>query len=100
MPKNTEVSQASQGRQNKQLLEISGLKTTFQTFAEVIRALQGVDFTMSRGETLGMVGETGCGKSVTALSILRLLPGRSGKIADGKIVFEGSDLTDLTGRPP
>jgi len=95
MTENTEVSQASQGRQNKQLLEISGLKTTFQTFAGVVRALQGVDFTMSKGETLGMVGETGCGKSVTALSILGLLPGPSGKIADGKIVFEGSDLTDL-----
>ena len=96
MTKDPNATQAYQGGQSNQLLQISGLKTTFRTFAGVVKALQGIDLTMSKGETLGMVGETGCGKSVTALSILRLLPGASGKIVDGKIVFEGSDLTDLT----
>lgn len=87
---------ASQVRENSRLLEISGLKTTFRTFAGIVKALQGIDLKMSKGETLGLVGETGCGKSVTALSILRLLPGPSGKIVGGEIIFDGSSLTDLS----
>ena len=92
----TRKPSAFQGRKSSGLLEISGLKTTFRTFAGIVKALQGIDLKMSKGETLGLVGETGCGKSVTALSILRLLPGPSGKIVGGEIVFDGSNLIDLS----
>ena len=75
----------------KHLLNVRNLQTYFFTYSGVIRAVDGVTFTLSQGETLGIVGETGCGKSVTALSILRLVP-HPGKIVDGTIMFDGNDL--------
>lgn len=77
------------------LLEVSGLKTEFLTPDGVVRAVDGVDFTLHRGETLGIVGESGCGKSVTSLSVMRLLAKDTSRIAGGKILFEGRDLLTL-----
>jgi peptide/nickel transport system ATP-binding protein len=77
------------------LLEVDALRTHFFTVDGVTRAVDGVSFTVNAGETLGIVGESGCGKSVTALSILRLLPQRIGRIVGGRVMFEGQDLLDL-----
>ena len=78
------------------LLEIIGLKTQFKTRQGLVKAVDGVDLELRRGETFGLVGESGCGKSVTALSILRLLPKPAGRIAEGRILFDGRDLTELS----
>lgn len=80
---------------SENLLEIKNLKTNFYTEEGVVKAVDGVSFNMSTDEILGLVGETGCGKSVTALSILRLVR-PPGKILDGTILFDGVNLLDLT----
>ena len=74
------------------LLEVRDLVTAFDTDAGQVCAVDGVSFTVTRGKTLGIVGESGCGKSVTALSINRLLPKPMGKILGGQVIFEGMDL--------
>jgi len=76
------------------LLEIKDLHTSFHTLDGVVRAVDGIDFEVYQGETLGLVGESGCGKSVTALSILRLLRSPPAEIR-GRILFEGQNLLDL-----
>ena len=76
------------------LLEIRGLKTHFFTDDGVVRAVDGVSFPLGRGQVLGVVGESGCGKSVTALSVLRLVS-PPGRIVEGQILFEGRDLVAL-----
>lgn len=76
------------------LLEVSGLKTYFKDRKGLVPAVDGVDFTLRKGETLGIVGESGCGKSVTSMSILHLLP-LEGRIVDGTIRFKGRDITHL-----
>ncbi len=78
------------------LLEIDNLHTQFVTPAGVVRAVDGVSYSLRSGETLGVVGESGCGKSVTALSILRLIATPPGRIVEGAIRFEGTDLLKLT----
>jgi oligopeptide/dipeptide ABC transporter ATP-binding protein len=77
-------------------LEIDDLQTEFRTPAGIIRAVDGVSYTVRRGETLCVVGESGCGKSVTALSVLRLIASPPGRIAGGRIRFEGRDLLTLS----
>lgn len=77
------------------LLEVRNLKTYFFTEDGVVKAVDGVDFTVQRGEILGLVGESGCGKSVTSLSVMRLV-GVPGKIVDGEIFFEGRSLLELS----
>ena len=77
------------------LLEIEGLKTQFFTSAGTVKAVDGVSYTVEQGETVAVVGESGCGKSVTALSILRLIPWPPGRIVDGHIRFDNKDLLSL-----
>ena len=78
------------------LLEVDDLKTYFYTRDGVVRAVDGVSFTVHPGETLAIVGESGCGKSVTSLSILRLIASPPGKIVSGRLLFEGRDLLGLS----
>ncbi|MGX4774274.1 ABC transporter ATP-binding protein [Bradyrhizobium guangdongense] len=78
------------------LLEIKGLKTHFSTDDGILQAVDGVDITINKGETLCVVGESGCGKTVTAMSILKLIAMPPGRIAAGEIIFEGRDLVPLT----
>jgi len=77
------------------LIEVRGLRTTFDGEQGVVRAVDGVDFNLARGRTLGIVGESGCGKSVTALSIMRLVPQPPGRIDGGEVLFDGVDLLTL-----
>ena len=77
------------------ILEIRGLKTYFFTEAGVVRAVDGVDLVVKRGEVLGIVGESGCGKSVTSLSVMRLV-GQPGIVVDGEIIFDDEDLLKLS----
>ena len=77
------------------LLDVQGLKTYFFTRDGVVRAVDGVSFSVGRGETLAVVGESGCGKSVTSLSILRLIASPPGRTVEGRVVFEGRDLLAL-----
>ncbi len=77
------------------LLEIRDLKTEFHLEEGTARAVRGVNLTVPRRTTVGLVGESGCGKSVTALSILRLIPDPPGKIVSGSIVYHGQDLLKL-----
>lgn len=79
----------------KQILRVENLVTSFRTEYGVLRAVDGVSFSIEKGKTLGIVGESGCGKSVTSLSVMRLLPKPSGHIESGAILFDGMDLTQL-----
>ena len=79
----------------KQILKIENLKTYFDTFAGLVKAVDGVSIEVREGETLGLVGESGSGKSVTALSILRIVP-RPGKIIEGKIIYKEENLLTKT----
>ncbi len=74
------------------LLEVTDLQTHFRTEDGLVKAVNGVSFSVDKGETLGIVGESGSGKSVTSLSVMRLIPNPPGKIVGGKIVFDGEDL--------
>jgi ABC-type dipeptide/oligopeptide/nickel transport system, ATPase component len=73
------------------LLEVKNLQTHFPTRAGLVRAVDGVSFYVEKGELLGLVGESGCGKSITALSVMRLIS-QPGKIVGGEIIFDGEDL--------
>jgi peptide/nickel transport system ATP-binding protein len=77
------------------LLVICGLKTHFRTDEGMVRAVDGIDLSIGRGEALGVVGESGCGKSVTALTVLKLIQMPPGKIVDGQILWQGRDLVPL-----
>ena len=78
------------------LLEIEGLKTQFYTSAGTVKAVDGISYDVAAGETVAIVGESGCGKSVSAMSILRLIPDPPGKIVEGSIRFQGRDLLKIT----
>jgi peptide/nickel transport system ATP-binding protein len=79
----------------ERLLEIRGLKVQFATDDGMVRAVDGVDLSVDRGETLGVVGESGCGKTVTAMSVLKLIAMPPGRIVDGQILWRGRDLVPL-----
>jgi peptide/nickel transport system ATP-binding protein len=79
----------------ERLLEIKGLKTHFFTEEGVVRAVDGVDLHIDKGETLGVVGESGCGKTVTALSVMKLIPMPPGKIVEGQMLYGGRDLVTM-----
>ena len=94
-----ELIPASQRRPKRQrgdrpLLEVKGLRTSFYTRDGVVRAVDGIDFHVDRGEIMGLVGESGCGKSVTSLSIMRLIA-KPGRIEAGEIIFDGENLLTL-----
>jgi oligopeptide transport system ATP-binding protein len=78
------------------LLEVENLATHFETQDGVVKAVNGISYSLEEGEIVGIVGESGCGKSVHALSILRLVPSPPGNIVDGKVIFEGTDLLQLS----
>ncbi|HEY9152191.1 MAG TPA: ABC transporter ATP-binding protein [Anaerolineales bacterium] len=78
------------------LLDVQGLETTFKTPEGIVHAVNGVSFGLEEGETLGVVGESGCGKSVTMLSVLRLIASPPGKIVSGKAFFAGQDLLQMS----
>src|SRR6266849_6199270 len=78
------------------LLEVRDLKTHFFTQEGVVKAVDGVSYALAEGETLGLVGESGCGKSVSALSIMRLVPYPPGKTVGGEVIFDGQDLLKLS----
>jgi len=78
------------------LLDVQGLETTFKTPDGVLYAVNGVSFGLKEGETLGVVGESGCGKSVTMLSVLRLIPSPPGKVTEGKALFFDRDLLKMS----
>ena len=80
---------------NGKILTVKDLKTYFQTEDGVVKAVDGITFTLEKGETLGIVGESGSGKSVTNLSIMRLIPEPPGKIVSGTIIFDGVDVRKL-----
>ena len=86
------------------ILEVRNLHTHFHTESGVVRALEGVDFTLSRGQVLGVVGESGCGKSVTAQCIMNMVPSR-GRIVDGSVIYhqhngQGTEAVEITSLPP
>ena len=83
-------------RPGQHLLEIRGLKTHFATEDGMVHAVDGVDLAIDRGETLGVVGESGCGKTVTALSVLKLIATPPGRIVAGQILWRGRDLVPLS----
>ena len=80
---------------SQRLLDIRGLKTHFKTDDGWLHAVDGVDIAIDRGETVGVVGESGCGKSVTAMSVLKLVPMPPGRIVDGQILWQGRDIVPL-----
>ncbi|TCP29555.1 peptide/nickel transport system ATP-binding protein [Scopulibacillus darangshiensis] len=80
------------------LLNVKGLKTAFKNNNQRVSVVNGVDFGINKGEIVGIVGESGCGKSVTSLSIMRLLHDTTGDIQDGKVTFKGENLLDLSER--
>ena len=79
------------------LLDIRNLRTQFRTSAGVVKAVDGISYDVEEGETVAIVGESGCGKSVGAMSILRLIPDPPGKIVEGTIHFRGRNLLELGG---
>ena len=84
-----------QGEALPALLEVKGLKTHFFTEEGAVKAVDGVSYDLEDGETLGLVGESGCGKSVSALSLMRLIPSPPGKIVDGEVWFENRDILKI-----
>ena len=80
------------------LLEIKDLKTYFKTDEGLVRAVDGVSYSIGHGECVGVVGESGSGKSVTQISVMGLIPKPPGKIAGGEILFKGRDLLELSDR--
>ena len=93
---NTSLNNNKNVKSSKDIvLEIKNLKTFFHTDEGIVKSVNDVSYYVKKGETLGVVGESGCGKSVTAMSILRLIPSPPGKIESGEILFNGIDLTKI-----
>jgi oligopeptide/dipeptide ABC transporter, ATP-binding protein, C-terminal domain len=94
------VAKRAGREQNSQtpLLSVRGLRTTFVTDDGIVPAVDGVSFTIDRGTTVGLVGESGCGKSVTSLSIMKLIPSPPGKVEAEEILFDGKDLSRMSER--
>ena len=86
----------NESKNKEPILKISNLKVHFDTDDGLVKAVDGVDLEMMKGTTLALVGESGCGKSVTCMSVLRLIPSPPGRIAGGEIIYKGKNLLDLT----
>ena len=86
------VTSDSQSTDNEVMLEVNDLKTYFFNRTSTVKAVDGISFQLRKGETLGIVGESGCGKTMTALSLFRLVPKPAGKIIEGQILLNGEDL--------
>jgi oligopeptide/dipeptide ABC transporter ATP-binding protein len=86
---------ASSSNMGEKILEVKNLETSFFTEAGVVKAVEDVSFDVYKGKTLGIVGESGCGKSVTSLSIMRLIPNPPGRVTGGQIFYKGRDLLKL-----
>ena len=84
-----------QGVEGAPILDIRNLRVVYQTDLETVEAVNGIDLTIERGKTFGLVGETGAGKTTTALSVLRLLPANTGRILSGEILFNGKNVLEL-----
>ncbi len=82
----------------EQLLHVKNLEVEFRTYAGVVKAVRGIEFQVNPGEVVAIVGESGCGKSVTAQSIMRLIPSPPGRITGGSIIFDGENLLNKTER--
>lgn len=82
----------------EKLLTVNNLKTHFYMASGIVKAVDGVSFTLDKGQIMGIVGESGCGKSVTASSLIRLLPPKIGRIVDGEIIFEGRDVLSMSNK--
>ena len=80
----------------EKLLEVRGLKTHFHTDRGLFRAVDGIDFAVGRGKTVGLVGESGCGKSVTSLSVMGLVASPPGEVAADSVLFDGRDVLGLS----
>src|SRR2546421_735841 len=81
--------------ENGTILSVDDLKTYFMTEDGVVKAVDGITFELKKGETLGIVGESGSGKSVTNLSVMRLIPEPPGKIAGGRVIFDGINVLEI-----
>ncbi len=81
---------------SQELLRVRGLESAFDTERGLLKAVDGVSFSVDRGQTLGIVGESGCGKSVTAMSLISLLPRPAGKVLAGEVIFKGEDLQKVS----
>src|SRR5688572_4372360 len=92
----TPVSKAMAAERATPLLCVEGLKTYLFLRRGVVKAVDGVDLSVSAGESLGVIGESGSGKTMTSLSILRLIPQPAGRVVAGRILFDGSDLLGLS----
>lgn len=79
----------------EKILDVKDLHVTFTTYGGTVQAVRGVDFHLNKGETLAIVGESGCGKSVTSNAVMKLIPAPPGKITNGKILFKGQDIIKL-----
>ena len=77
------------------LLEVKNLKVEFKVDKGVVQAVNGVSYSLAEGETLGVVGESGCGKSVHALSLMQLVPNPPGRVSADEVLFEGSELAQI-----
>jgi oligopeptide/dipeptide ABC transporter ATP-binding protein len=95
-PLNSIEAVAARPAESDVLLDVRGLRTSFHVMDGTVKAVDGVDFKIRRGGTLGLVGESGCGKSVTAHTIMRLIESPPGEIADGEVWFDGRDLLKLS----
>jgi peptide/nickel transport system ATP-binding protein len=95
MSSGTTATGGARGEPSERLLELKQLRTWFLTDQGAVRSVDGVSYSILRGETLGVVGESGCGKSVTAMSIIGLIPKPPGRIVSGEVMFDGEDLAQL-----
>jgi oligopeptide transport system ATP-binding protein len=84
--------------EDKAILQVKDLKTYFKTDAGIVKAVDGVSFSLMRGKTLGIVGESGSGKSVTNLSIMKLIPSPPGRIVGGEVLLRGQNILELNNR--